>query len=269
MGSITVGCHAHGSPLDLKNSITKSCNAYYCFVYRSILDNTKYPSVQDAYVKWTQYLNSFGIGVLTGIDLPEESKGIVKKPSYFEREFGKNWRSSNVISMSIGQGQIGLTPLQMANMACIIGNRGFYYTPHVVRSIGDKHMVPAAFAQRHYCMVNKMYFDTVVAGMANVCVPGGTAGHTGIPGISICAKTGTAQNPHGKDHSIFIAFGSLSISRTSCPLLNNSRAIDRPTFPAPAIATRTSVLPVVLPESFQLQQDLSRSSSNGLDRLLG
>jgi penicillin-binding protein 2 len=206
MGSITVGCHAHGSPLDLKNSITKSCNAYYCFVYRSILDNPKYPSVQDAYVKWTQYLNSFGIGVLTGIDLPEESKGIVKKPSYFEREFGKNWRSSNVISMSIGQGQIGLTPLQMANMACIIGNRGYFYTPHVVRSIGDKHIVPPAFSQRHYCMVNKMYFDTVVAGMANVCIPGGTAGHTGIPGITICAKTGTAQNPHGKDHSIFIAF---------------------------------------------------------------
>jgi penicillin-binding protein 2 len=206
MGSITVGCHSHGSPLDLKNSITKSCNAYYCFVYRSILDNPKYHSVQDAYVKWTQYLNSFGIGVLTGIDLPEESKGIVKKPSYFEREFGKNWRSSNVISMSIGQGQIGLTPLQMANMACIIGNRGFYYMPHVVRSIGDKHFVPPAFSQRHYCMVNKMYFDTVIAGMANVCVPGGTAGHTAIPGITICAKTGTAQNPHGKDHSIFIAF---------------------------------------------------------------
>ncbi len=206
MGSITVGCHAHGSPLDLKSSITKSCNAYYCFVYRSILDNPKYNSVQDAYVKWTQYLNSFGIGVLTGIDLPEESKGIVKKPSYFEHEFGKNWRSSNVISMSIGQGQIGLTPLQMANMACIIGNRGYYYTPHVVRSIGDKHFVPTSFSQRHYCMVDKMYFDTVIAGMANVCSPGGTASHTGIPGITICAKTGTAQNPHGKDHSIFIAF---------------------------------------------------------------
>lgn len=206
MGSITVGCHAHGSPLDLKNSITKSCNAYYCYVYRSILDNPRYNSVQDAYVKWTQYLNSFGIGVNTGIDLPEESRGIVKKPSWFEHEFGKNWRSSNVVSMSIGQGQIGLTPLQMANIAAIIANRGYYYTPHVVRSIGDQHFVPPSFKQRHYTMVNSMYFDTIIAGMANVCSPGGTASRTGIPGISICAKTGTAQNPHGKDHSIFIAF---------------------------------------------------------------
>jgi penicillin-binding protein 2 len=206
MGSITVGCHAHGSPLDLKSSIAKSCNAYYCFVYRSILDNPRYNSVQDAYVKWTQYLNSFGIGINTGIDLPEESRGIVKKPSWFEHEFGKNWRSSNIISMSIGQGQIGLTPLQMANIAAIIANRGYYYTPHVVRSIGDQRIVPPSFKQRHYTMVNAMYFDTVIAGMANVCSPGGTASRTGIPDITICAKTGTAQNPHGKDHSIFIAF---------------------------------------------------------------
>jgi penicillin-binding protein 2 len=206
MGSITVGCHPHASPLDLKSSIAKSCNAYYCYVYRSILDNPYYNSVQDAYVKWTKYLNSFGIGVKTGIDLPEESSGIVKKPGYFERVFGKNWRSSNVVSMSIGQGEIGLTPLQMANVASIIANKGFYYTPHVVRSIGDKKFVPPSFKIKHYTMVSSMFFDTVIAGMAKVCVPGGTAGQTGIPGIEICGKTGTAQNPHGEDHSIFIAF---------------------------------------------------------------
>ncbi len=206
MGSITVGCHPHRSPLDLKASITISCNAYYCFVYRSILDNPEYNSVQDAYVKWTEYLHSFGIGINTGIDLPEESPGIVKKPGYFEREFGKNWRSSNVVSMSIGQGQIGLTPLQMANVAAIIANKGYFYTPHVVRSIGDSHFVPPDFKKRRYTMVDAQYFDTVIAGMAKVCVPGGTAGRTGIPGIEICGKTGTAQNPHGEDHSIFIAF---------------------------------------------------------------
>jgi penicillin-binding protein 2 len=206
MGSITVGCHSHASPLDLKNSITKSCNAYYCYVYRSILDNPRYGSVQVAYTKWAKYLNSFGIGINTGIDLPEESSGIVKKPSWFEHEFGKNWRSSNVVSMSIGQGQIGLTPLQMANVAAIIANRGYYYTPHVVRSIGDHHFVPPNFKKRHYTMINPIYFDTVIAGMANVCSPGGTASRTGIAGITICGKTGTAQNPHGEDHSIFIAF---------------------------------------------------------------
>lgn len=206
MGSITVGCHPHASPLDLRNSITKSCNAYYCFVYRSILDNPKYNSVQDAYVKWTQYLNSFAIGVNTGIDLPEESPGIVKKPTYFEKEFGKNWRSSNVISMSIGQGQIGLTPLQMANIAVVIANKGYFYTPHVVRSIGDNNFIPPEFKKKRYTMIDAHYFDTIIAGMAKVCLPGGTAGRTGIPGIEICGKTGTAQNPHGEDHSIFIAF---------------------------------------------------------------
>lgn len=206
MGSITVGCHAHSSPLDLENSIAKSCNAYYCYVYRSILDNPKYGSVQDAYVQWSKYLNSFGIGVKTGIDLPEESPGILKKPAYFERVFGKNWRSSNVVSMSIGQGEIGLTPLQMANVAAILANRGYYFTPHVVRSIGDKHVIPSEFKTKHYTLVNSMYFDSVIAGMAKVCIPGGTAGRTGIEGIDICGKTGTAQNPHGEDHSIFIAF---------------------------------------------------------------
>lgn len=206
MGSITVGCHPHASPLDLEFSIAKSCNAYYCYVYRSILDNPRYANVQEAYAKWADYLKSMGIGVKTGIDLPEESSGIVKKSNWFEREFGKNWRSSNVISMSIGQGQIGLTPLQMANVAAIIANKGYWYTPHVVKSIGDDHFVPDQFKEKHITKINKEYFDFVIAGMARVCVPGGTAGRTGIEGITICGKTGTAQNPHGEDHSIFIAF---------------------------------------------------------------
>lgn len=206
MGSITVGCHPHSSPLDLEFSIAKSCNAYYCYVYRSILDNPAYSNVQDAYVKWTEYLKSMGIGIKTGIDLPEESPGILRKPGFFEREFGKNWRSSNIISMSIGQGQIGLTPLQMANIAAILANRGHWFTPHVVKSIGDDHFVPDEFRFKHQTMINRMYFDSIIAGMARVCVPGGTASRTGIEGIEICGKTGTAQNPHGEDHSIFIAF---------------------------------------------------------------
>jgi penicillin-binding protein 2 len=206
MGSITVGCHPHASPLNLEMSIAKSCNAYYCYVYRSILDNPIYSNAPEAYVKWAKYLESMSIGVKTGVDLPEESPGIVKKKNYFEKEFGKNWRSSNVISMSIGQGQLGLTPIQMANMAAIIANRGYYYTPHVVKSIGDDRYVPEQFLVKHKTMIEPQYFDTVIAGMARVCVPGGTASRTGIEGITICGKTGTAQNPHGEDHSIFIAF---------------------------------------------------------------
>jgi penicillin-binding protein 2 len=206
MGSITVGCHPHASPLDLERSIAQSCNAYYCNVYRSIIDNPKYASVQDGYTQWTKYLNSFGLGLKTGIDLPEESSGIVKKSSYFEKIFGKNWRSSNVISLSIGQGEVGLTPLQMANVAAAIANRGFYYTPHVVRSIGDQHFLPDEFKIRKNTMVHSQYFDSVIAGMARVCLPGGTAWRASIPDIEICGKTGTAQNPHGAHHSLFIAF---------------------------------------------------------------
>ncbi len=206
MGSLTVGCHAHASPLNLEQSIAQSCNAYYCNVFRSVLDNPKYNSITDAYVQWCNYLNSFGIGVKTGIDLPNEGRGIVKKPEYFARVFGKNWRSANVVSMSIGQGEVGLTPLQMANMAAIIANRGYYYSPHVVKEIGNKHFVPEEYKVKHVTLIKPNYFDTIIKGMARVCQPGGTAGRQGIPGIEICGKTGTAQNPHGEDHSIFIAF---------------------------------------------------------------
>ncbi len=206
MGNLKVGCHPHPSMLDLENSIKSSCNSYYCYVYRNMLDNPKYGSVQIAYKKWTEYLESFGIGIKTGVDLPEESNGIIKKSAYFEKVFGKNWRSANVVSMSIGQGEVGLTPLQMANMAAIVANKGWFYTPHVIKSIGDKKWLPEEFKIKRKTMINPVHFDTVIAGMAGVCKPGGTAGRAGIPGIEICAKTGTSQNPHGKDHSIFIAF---------------------------------------------------------------
>jgi penicillin-binding protein 2 len=206
MGSLKVGCHAHASPLDLENSIKNSCNAYYCYLYRGILDNPKYNSVQDAYDKWTEYLRSFGIGIKIGIDLPEESPGIIKKKEYFAKVFGKNWRSANVVSMSIGQGEVGLTPLQMANVAAIVANKGWFITPHVVKHIGDDKIVLNGFIQKRKTMIDQFHFDTIISGMSKVCQPGGTAGRAGIPGISICGKTGTAQNPHGKDHSLFIAF---------------------------------------------------------------
>lgn len=225
MGSITVGCHSHASPLDLVRSIAQSCNAYYCTVYRSIIDNPKYPSVQDAYTHWTKYLNSFNLGLKTGIDLPEESSGIVKKSSYFEKIFGKHWRSSNVVSLSIGQGEIGLTPLQMANVAATIANKGYYYTPHVVRSIGDSRFVPTEFRIKHHTMVNPMFFDTVIMGMSMVTKPGGTAWRAAIPGIEICGKTGTAQNPHGDHHSLFIAFAPMENPKIAiCAVVENGGA---------------------------------------------
>ncbi len=206
MGSLKVGCHSHASPLDLVNSISNSCNAYYCYLYRSILDQSKYTDINASYIKWTEYLKSFGIGIKTDSDILEESKGIIKKPEYFQKIFGKNWKSANVVSMSIGQGEVGLTPIQMANFVSVIANKGYYIPPHLIKGRMDKKLIDKKYLTKRFTNISAAYFDTIIMGMAKVCAPGGTAGRTGIPGIEICAKTGTAQNPHGKDHSIYVAF---------------------------------------------------------------
>ena len=206
MGSLRVGCHPHGSPLDLKNSIRISCNAYYCKLYRSLIDHPKFGSVRNGFTKLAEHWKSFGLGEPLGIDLPGEKGGNIPSLDNLDRRHGKSWRSSTIISMSIGQGEILLTPLQIANVACIMANRGFYYTPHLIKGIGATNVTPKKFTTRNHTSVEKKYFDVVVDGMAMVTKPGGTAGRTGIDGIVICGKTGTAQNSHGKDHSLFIAF---------------------------------------------------------------
>ncbi|MBS3913154.1 MAG: penicillin-binding protein 2 [Bacteroidetes bacterium] len=206
MGSLTVGCHPHGSPLDLRTSIAISCNAYYCQVFRDIIDNPKYTSVREGYASLEKHLRSFGLGSKTGIDLPGENSGNIPSVAYLDKRHGKKWRSSNIISLAIGQGEILLTPLQMANVAAIIANRGFYYIPHTVRGIGAKMELPVSLKVRHFTTVDTQYFRPLIDGMERVPRPGGTAGGSGIPDIVICAKTGTAQNPHGEEHSLYIAF---------------------------------------------------------------
>jgi penicillin-binding protein 2 len=206
MGNIHVGCHVHPSPLNLPQSIQHSCNAYYCNVFLKIMNNRKYKNTEEAFHVWRDYVTSFGFGTPLGSDLSYELKGNVPTSNYYDKYFGKHrWGPLTIISLGIGQGELGITPLQLANYACIIANRGFYYIPHVMREVQDVTVDLSKYKVKQYTKIDSKYFDPVIEGMENV-VLAGTARIAKIDSISMCGKTGTAQNPHGKDHSIFMAF---------------------------------------------------------------
>lgn len=207
MGRLKVGCHAHAPRLNLPESIQKSCNAWYCYLFKGIIEDSTYQNVANGYHKWREHLLDFGIGQKTGIDLPNEGSGFVPDTGFFNRYYGVGrWRSSMIISLSIGQGEMGLTPLQIANYAACIANRGYWITPHVVKKIEGLDTLPSKYTQRHETNISKRHFEQVIEGMSRVVAPGGTARGAAIPDLEICGKTGTSQNPHGKDHSLFIAF---------------------------------------------------------------
>lgn len=204
-----VGCHVHPSPLDMEQSIMMSCNAYYCYVLRNILDNKKYETIGDAFAQWRSYQLGLGFGAKLGIDLPGELAGNLPTAATYDRIHGKNrWKSLTVISLSIGQGEIGVTPLQLANLASIIANRGHFYTPHMVRSISDTTFSPSV--TRHDVPIDKEHFTPLVNGMYRAvnspANSGATASIVNVPGLEICGKTGTAQNPSKHDNSVFICF---------------------------------------------------------------
>lgn len=206
-GYLFVGCHSHSSPLDLKGGIMNSCNAYFCQTFRRILENPEYSSVTEAYERWRSYLTQFGFGTKLETEFVNELPGLVPAPAYYDRFHGKNgWRALTVISLAIGQGEIGATPLQMANMTAAIANRGYYFTPHVVRSAGGEE--GSRFRTRYDIEIDSANFEEVILGM-EAAVNGGagaTARIAAMPDVVVCGKTGTVQNPHGKDHSVFIAF---------------------------------------------------------------
>ncbi len=208
-GSLRVGCHTHRSPLDLPEAVAQSCNTWFCNAFRNILENPHYNSIHDAFDQWREYLVAFGFGNKLGIDLPNELSGNIPTRSYYDRFYGKDrWRALTVISLAIGQGEIGATPLQMANMSAIIANRGAFYIPHVIKRIGDEGSPSPLYTQKYITGIAPENFEPVVEGMEGA-VNGGagsTARGARLDDIIICGKTGTAQNPHGKDHSIFVAF---------------------------------------------------------------
>lgn len=208
-GYLFVGCHSHSSPLSLKYGISNSCNAYFCQAFRRILENSRYPSVTDAFNKWREYLTEFGFGTKLETDFVNDLPGFIPTSGYYDKYYGQNrWKALTIISLAIGQGEIGTTPLQMANMTAAIANRGYYYSPHVVKSIGLNGNPFPRFLVKHIINIDSINFEQIVEGMAEA-VNGGagsTARSAAIKDIVVCGKTGTAQNPHGKDHSVFVAF---------------------------------------------------------------
>ena len=197
--------HVHGS-LNLAQAVAHSCNTYFCNVFRNIIDNRKFASIKASYKEWRDDVMSFGIGHKLGTDIPNELNGNVPSPEYYDKIFGKDrWRSNTIISLSIGQAEMGITPLQLANMTTVIANRGFYYIPHLVKNIKNEKGINPKYLEKHYAPFDSSAFNRVIDGMHGA-VTGGTSTEAQLPGIEVCGKTGTAQNPHGKNHSVFVTF---------------------------------------------------------------
>lgn len=209
-GKHKLGCHAHRSPINLEEAIMMSCNAYFCYVMKNVIENKKYKGPGEALDKWHDYVQSFGLGRKLGSDFPAELGGTIPTSAYYNKIYGKNgWKFTTVISLSIGQGEIGVTPLQIANMCAIVANRGYYYIPHIIKD-SDSLKIEQKYKERQYTMVDTLQFRKVIQGMWRAVNSGfgsgGTASIAAVEGLDICGKTGTAQNPRGADNSVFICF---------------------------------------------------------------
>ena len=202
-----IGCHQHDSPLNLRQSIAQSCNAYYCSTFQKIIA-TKENSAAGL-DNWQQHVKSFGLHKLLNTDLHDGKIGFIPNSEYYNKKYGeRRWGSSTCISLGIGQDAILMTPIQMANLASIVANHGYYKTPHIVKTINQSSdEINQDFLTKKYCSIDSIYFRSVIYGM-ETAIEGkhGTAKKAKLNGLKICGKTGTAQNPHGDDHSIFIGF---------------------------------------------------------------
>ncbi len=205
------GCHHHSSPVNMNAGIAQSCNAYFVNVYRRIID--KYDDAGKGMNVWSDHAKSFGLGDYLGYDLKIGRKGRIPDGDYYDRQYGDNrWGSTYIVSNAIGQGEVETTPIQLANMAAAIGNRGYFYTPHIIKSI-ENDTIESKYTKRRYTTIDKENFEPVVQGMFDVYNKG-TATYLQIPDIEICGKTGTAENfikidtlkTQLTDHSIFVAF---------------------------------------------------------------
>ena len=203
-----VGCHTHQSPIDLTHALATSCNGYFCWGLYYMFNNRKqYRSLQEAMTKWKDYMVSMGFGYKLGVDLPSESRGLIPNAQYYDKAYNGKWNPLSVISISIGQGEVLATPMQIANLCATIANRGKFKTPHVVKSIKGG-MVADSLTRFKTTDVQAGYYNYVVQGMRGA-VLNGTCTGANIPGYDVCGKTGTAQNPHGRDHSAFMGFAPM------------------------------------------------------------
>lgn len=206
-GGLKVGCHGHESPITLKPALRTSCNAYFCWGLKSLIDNhmSKYGTHADAFEVWKNHLVSMGFGYRLGVDMPSEARGFLPNAKYYNKIYGEGrWSANTIISIAIGQGEVLATPLQIANLSATIANRGWFITPHVVKEIQDTIM-PEQYTNRRYPTVKSQYYEEIAEGM-RMAVTGGTCRLANLDSIEVCGKTGTAQNPHGRDHSAFMGF---------------------------------------------------------------
>lgn len=203
-----VGCHSHSSPLPVIGALSTSCNSFFCWgLYNMISNRRKYKSKVEALNTWRDYMVSMGFGYKLGIDLPGEKRGLIPNASYYSDMYQGYWNALTIISISIGQGEVNLTPLQVANLCATIANRGYYYVPHVVRKIQGLPL-DTTYTRRHYTKATRRAYDYVVAGMRSAVIKG-TCRSANRADYEVCGKTGTAQN-HGQDHSIFIGFAPMN-----------------------------------------------------------
>jgi len=205
-GNRRVKCEHFDGVTDLRKAIAQSCNTYFCYVFDKLMNANGAKNIRPTLLDWKEKVNKFGFGTKLDVELPYERPGYVPKPKFYDKAFGNSrWRSSSIISLAIGQGELQSTPLQLANIEATIANRGFYYKPHLIKAIGDEKITKTEYTTKNDVGINPMYFEPVIDGMQDV-VDHGTAVEARIPGIVMCGKTGTVQNNHGKNHSVFVAF---------------------------------------------------------------
>jgi penicillin-binding protein 2 len=206
-GNHFVKCEHVDGNISLRRGLARSCNTYACNVFARIMTQSKFKSKKDAYDDWEQRVRKFGLGAPLDIDMPFERKGTLFTSDDYTKRFGKYWGYTTIISLAIGQGEINTTPLQMANLMAIIANRGYYIKPHLIKAVGEQKVIKKEYVQKNYVGVDAAHFDPVIDGMEQaVNSPWGTAILSRLPNIIMCGKTGTVQNPHGKNHSVFIGF---------------------------------------------------------------
>lgn len=202
-----VGCHPHGSPLPLVPALATSCNSYFCWGLYRMIGSDRYTSSQDAFNHWKDHMVAMGFGYRLGIDLPGEARGFIPNSAFYDKWYGGRWNGLTIISISIGQGEVTLTPLQIANLGATIANRGYYIAPHVVKEVEGETM-DSIYSTPKRTLVDERHYETVVKGMREA-VLNGTCRAANLPGIEVCGKTGTAQN-RGKDHSAFMGFAPMN-----------------------------------------------------------
>jgi penicillin-binding protein 2 len=208
-----LGCHSHKSPLNMEESIMMSCNAYYCYVFKNILDQKKFDDVAQGLDHWREMVMSFGFGRKLESDFPAELSGSIPSSKTYNRSYGRGrWNSTSVISLSIGQGEILATPMHLANLCATIANRGHYFIPHIIKE-SEGVEIEDRFYEPQYTLVDTLQFPKVIKGMWRAVNSGpgmgGTAAIAHVDSLDICGKTGTAQNPRGADNSVFICFAPM------------------------------------------------------------